>query len=432
LYLFAPYFSQSFRKVLIQARIILDTRSTAKAGHPIKIYLSGYGKKAYISTGYFSRAEHWKDGPTRRHPNYNFLRGWIARREARLQQQVNHCNAHRFSFAQSRDFIKQGPEDREAEIAALEQRLESLRGDSAPTLYEFWDRYTSELAAAGKSVRAFEETLAQLKHFKADVALRDVNYEWLQDFIQRKYATGCGPSGASFYLRTIRRVYLEAQRRPSLQIPAGNPFAGLIPASRRREPPRITREQLAGLLDYQPRPGTTKANAKRMTERMAVFCFQVYIGGHDLVDVARLSWEDVAGGRVRLYRYKNRSRGGELVDNLLIDQAIEILKKHGRKDRGRPFHFIPDPESEPEGYRTWRGNYNRALRVVSEDLNITPAITSKAPRYIFRTWAGECGADILATMQIQGHRARGMTFSYQGRLPDRIVDRVLREVIAGE
>lgn len=403
---------------MIRARIIPDTRSKAKKGFPVKIYVSGDGKKKYISTGFFCRDWERKDREL-----VNYLR----RREYDLAREVAYCNENRLSFEAALQVIETGIGGA-GEVAALRERLAELEGRGGTTLFEFWGQYRGELAAQGKSVRALDETLVQVQNFMSDIPIREVNYEWLREFSQQKYVTGCGPAGVSMYLRTIRRVYLEAQRRPSMGIPAGNPFTGVIPSVKRKEKPRMSREEFAALADYTPRPGTTRANAERIRERLAVFRFQVLIGGHDLIDVARLTWEDV-GTRVRLTRYKNRDKGGELVDNLLVPEASEIIRQVGRQGRKRVFSFIPDPVSEPVGYRYWQNNYNRMLRVVSEDFGIRPGLSTKSPRYIFRTWAGEAGADILATMQIQGHRARGMTFVYQNRLPDRIVDRVLKEIL---
>lgn len=413
---------------MVQGKIILDKRSRAKKGHPIKIYISGDRKKKYISTGYFSEPDHWKDGPTRKHPNYQFLNSWMRRREYQLQEQIAVCNERGYDFDGAAEFIEAGgPDDREAEIARLKKRLRELEGASEMSLYDFWERLTDERKIAGKSTRAFDQTAAQIRNYAPEVSISEITPEWVEGFKRFKYADGCGDPGIHFYLVTLRTVYFTAVKRKL--IPDENPFDGLIPQSVSfKRKVSLQRSDIPKLEAYAPGKYAGEKRIESTQRRIAIFLFQLYIGGHDLVDVANLRWENLQKGRVSFYRSKIKQGRPVLIDNVLLPQAQTIIDRYGTPKSNRVFSFIPDP-ALTEQYDNYRRLSWAALKRLSKKLGISPALKTKSPRYIFRTWAGEAGADILATMQIQGHRARGMTFVYQNRLPDRIVDRVLREIL---
>ncbi|EAR14058.1 putative integrase [Robiginitalea biformata HTCC2501] len=410
---------------MVQGKILLDTRSKGKKGHPIKIYISGNGSKKYISTGYFSMQEHWRDGVTRKHPNYSHLSTWIKRREFELQQQLNYCNEHGYTLREAVQYIK-GKSSPQDEIEMLEKRLRELRGQPTVSLFDFWQQITHERKLASKSTRAFDQTLSQIRKFTDDIPISDITPGWIEGFKAFKYSEGCGDPGVHFYLVTIRTVYYAAARRKLIE--DQKPFNGLIPQSvSRKKKVRLSKSDLLRIANYSPSKYAGAARGKAIEQRIAIFLFQIYIGGHDLVDVAGLTWDDVSGGRVSFMRKKIKRGVPVQVDNILLPQAQDIINRHGTPKAKRVFSFIPPHGTEQ--YEYYRRYYWKALKQMSEKLEITPPLKTKSPRYIFRTWAGDSGANIIHTMQIQGHKPKEETFKYQGRVPNRIVDQVLQQVL---
>ena len=67
--------------------------------------------------------------------------------------------------------------------------------------------------------------------------------------------------------------------------------------------------------------------------------------------------------------------------------------------------------------------------IIARATGIKEEIRSKAPRYIFRTIAGNLLLNELIVMKIQGHSPRGMTFNYQGELSTEVLDREHKRVL---
>ncbi|MEM7487091.1 MAG: phage integrase SAM-like domain-containing protein [Bacteroidota bacterium] len=396
---------------MFNAYLILDKRSLTKKGHPIKIYISGKGQKTYIATRQYSDKKYWKNGKLLKgHPTYAYTQNRIRKMEIRTIERLSECDD--MSFNEAIEYVK----------GSSQKNKETM-------LFEFWDVLVPEKKKMGRSTTPFEATRKQLENYmlEDDIAINDIDYEFLQGFIAHKKSENCNEGGVNYYLKTLRTVYLEAQRRSSLNIKSGNPFTGLIKTGQRKPPVTLNKNQFLGLMAFEPNKSTTKANKEKMTRKRDLFLFQIYIGGHDFIEVANLRWEDIREGRIKFYRYKNSSRNSIYVDNALLPKAKEIIKKYGTEDNERVFSFIPDPVNK-NTYDHYRSNTNGALKVVADSIGV-PRLSTKSPRYIFRSWAGEAEADILATMQIQGHKPGGMTFVYQGRLSDKLVDKTLKKVI---
>lgn len=148
-----------------------------------------------------------------------------------------------------------------------------------------------------------------------------------------------------------------------------------------------------------------------MQRTIDVFMFQLSIGGHDLVDVANLKWEDIRDNRIIFKRYKNRNKpqGGKTVDNMLNRFALDVIGKYGDKKSKNIFSFLGNPK---DGKYTHRLTF-ATLKRISEALNISPAFSTKSPRYIFRTIAGELLVHDLIIETIQGHTSDRISRKYQ-------------------
>lgn len=294
----------------------------------------------------------------------------------------------------------------------------------------FFDVYATEKKAVGESTRLITEVKKQLINFAGDnVPFDAITYEWLNKFVHYKLASGTGMAGIMTYLRTMRAVYKEAQRRQSLNVPAGNPFIGVIKSTPPAIRPEITEEHLRALAGFQKAKYTTSNNYAIQKRNIDLFFFQFYMGGHDFVDIAKMRWKDIAGGRIVIDRYKNRNKPRkEIANNIILPEAFEIIDRHGTPENDRIFGFIPNPVENMEKYRNYRSTVNKSLASISTTLQIPP-ITTKTPRYIFRTRAGNLLIHDIVVAKIMAHKLEGITYRYQGTISPEIQDNAHRQIV---
>ncbi len=398
---------------MINAKIILDTRRETKKGFPVKIRVT-CGISKYVSLKIFQKNKKLKITPEIRHRNL------------KLVQEVEFCNKNRLDLDTSLKVIKEGL-NTDVEIFALKNRIEKLQNTSNVGILNFFDVIINEKKNKGDNTKTYEEVKKYISEYiiDEDYPINDITYEWLKDF---KLFKKNAPSGINTYLRTIRAVYKEAQRRTSLKIKADNPFLGLIKSTAKKEIVQTSIKDLQKLLEYTPNKNTSKINAFKIQQKLDVWLFQFLIGGHDLIDIANLKKENIQNNRIIFQRYKNRNKtnGGEIINNKIFKKALEIIEKYPSKNE-KLFDFIPYPTEKK--YADFRNNYNRALRSISKSLKLSSVLKSKTPRYIFRSLAGEMLLDTLVIMQIQGHTPTGVTFTYQRNLPLKIIDKQHKKLI---
>jgi len=383
---------------MIKATIILDIRRKTKKGFPVKIRC----KRTYINLGIYQSTTKLKRTPE------------IIDREIKLAHEINYCNKNNLSFEESIEIIKNGIND-DLQIYLLEKKLADLKDKTNIGILEFYDIIIAERKHKKISVEFYEVTKVQIKNFIIiDEPINNIDYEWVNKFILHKKNA---PAGVMSYLKNLRAVYKEAQRRNSYHIKKDNPFLGIIKTIKPKDVQEVTIKDFKKLQIYTPNKFVSKTNAFKMQRNIDLWLFQFLIGGHDLIDIANLK---NVGKRVKFRRYKNRNKphGGEQVDNLLVPKAKEIYQKYDG------FKFIPHPSEETK-YKNFRNNYNRSLKIISKDLELTSILKSKTPRYVFRTFAGEMMMDTLVLMQLQGHKPTEVTFSYQRKLPNKIIDKQL-------
>jgi len=345
---------------------------------------------------------------------------------------VEYCNKFNLNLEDSVAIIKSGLEDKDTMISILKKELKRLEGDSGTLLFKYWDKFIKECKTKGLSTKALIDTKAQFNNYLLgrDMFMNDINREFLNNFSTYKLSNGCNKGGLDLYLRTLRRVYLAAQKIESLNIKQSNPFTGYIGSTSSKEIIQLTPQELRIFSNHKPKYTAEKALYTSIRRR-DILLFQFYIGGHDFVDVALLTWSNYRNGRLRFRRFKNRSHknGGPLVDNLVLPQAKEIIDKYGTKDKDRIFSFIPSKKEAPQSYDFYINNTRRTLRNFSKQAELKDTIKTKSTRYIFKTWADEKQLDNRAIRQIQGHEQVGISSRYGARLPNNVVDSVLQIVV---
>lgn len=387
----------------------LSSQRESSNGFPICVELI-YHKKRLRKTIGNSFPQFWDDEhkqPFKEHPAYYDLASTLLYYKSKIHK----VNFGRITFEEAKAILFEGDVESKAfkDIGII----------------EFFKIRINEKILKKESYRAYAGVQQVLeKYLSRDIPINEITYEWLNAFVLHKLRTGCKEGGVMSYLRTMRAVYKEAQRRTSLRIKQDNPFTGIIKSTTTKPVIKLSCEELHTLHTFVPKKFTSIKTRERIKQVIDVFLFQFYIGGHDYVDIASLTWENVKNDRIKFQRYKlrNKKNGGPIIDNLLSPEALQIIEAHGTKNEERIFSFIPNPKTHPKDYQFYQKNINRTLKLVSESLEFRNIMKTKSPRYIFRTYAGELLIHDLIIMKLQGHTPQGVTFNYQGAISYKVID----------
>lgn len=403
---------------MIATMKLFEWDAPTKKGYPIKVELFYSNKKRPRKTIGHSLPQFWnaqKEEPFKEHPNYFDLLPIVLEYHSKIAK----INYGSYTFDEAYSIL----------FGDIVVKLKTAPIDVG--FISFLDTFIQKKETKGESTQKFTDLKGVLNAYTGnkDFPINDLTYEWLDDFSMQKLQTGCGQGGLMTYLRAMRTVYKEAQRRTSLKVKADNPFLGIIKTTVTKQMVELSPDQINALLNFKPNPSTTEASAHKMKRNIAVWYFQFLIGGCDYVDIALLKWSDIKDKRIQFKRHKNRNmqNGGVAVNNYLTKQARQILGTYGNKKTDRIFSYIPDPLIG-DGYRNFRNNINRSLSLICKQANV-PRVTTKSTRYIFRTYAGELLIHDLIIMKLQGHTPEGVTYRYQGAISPKVQDKAHKKIV---
>lgn len=390
---------------MLIASIFIDTRRKTKKGFPVKlqIYCTISKKRKHISLNQYqtSKTKISKEAQ-------EALSKLLVRIEPVQDLPVE-------------DVFPQLQKESDLEVWAMMKKLEEYI--PFVDFYEFTDELIREREIEKKKTENLKAAKREVKKYMGDklFGLNDITYEWALAFRLHKLKSGTKEGGVSYYLRSIRIIHNEAKRRKSLGVKQTEPFKGLIKntPSPEHQAKRWNIEDLKSLRTFK-HPNATETTKKNMRRAIDIFMFQVHIGGHDFIDVANLKWINIKNGRLVFKRFKNRNKqdGGKTIDNMLSDFAKGVIKEHGDKENERIFSFLPDPNTDKYTHRL----YAATLKRISEVIGIKPHLTTKAPRYIFRTIAGNLLIHDLVVQSLLGHKPTSVNHKYQRGIPNDVKD----------
>lgn len=409
---------------MLEISLYLDRRRETKKGFPVKltVYDTKTQKQKQISIGEYQNTKHVKMTPD------------LSRDMQKYHDRLDFCNQYSLNLERAVEVLKNGYDgDSDLEIQLLEGRLKKLKKERLVDFEEFSKEFMEEKQVQGLSIRHYEQAIAQLQYFLGNKRLNinEITYEFLNKFVLYKQKTGKGTgAGINTILRSLRTIYLEAQRRESLGVKQDNPFKGIIKQTRssKDEEEYWEVKDIKRLFNFEHKQSTSKAAKNNMQKTIDIFLFQFAIGGHDLIDVANLKWDNLKNGRIKFQRFKNRNKpdGGPWINNMIYPYAKNVIEKHGNQETERIFSFFADPLTEK-----YREQYNyklKTLKRVSETLGI-PRLRTKTPRYLFRTYAGELMVHDLIVMQIMGHKSSNVSHRYQKNLNLEIQDEAHKNIL---
>ena len=404
-------------------KFYLDTNAKTKKGHPIRIetYCDKTKKQRRRSSGHYQDRKRLKLTP-----KLNALLG-------ELQDCVDYANRMNLGYDQAMDVIDNGY-TKQKQIEQLEQLLAELKKEESKRLIDFISEIIIEREAEKRSTRHFQELIGELEKWKGDMLdINDITYQKLKEYEAFKRQNS-KTKGAIIHktISTLKTVYKEAKRRGLVHNRIVDPFEGLkviVEPNERRKV--ITREALTAFRDFEPKKGTTSKNKENMIRSRDLFLFQIYMGGHDMVEIANLRWSDIhevdGVKRFRFQRFKLRSRNNKVViDNAILPEAQKIIDKYGTPDEERIFGWLKEPDTE--SYRQQNSYQRKTLERICKTMGI-PKLVTKDPRSIFRSIGGQLGINEILLNQLMGHKPPSVSHRYQQDLSPKAQDEAHRSII---
>lgn len=403
----------------------VDPRSHTKKGYPVKlqVFFTKPRTNKRKSIGLYLPRKNSK------------LTSEMNARLVEYQRRAKYAEEKGLGFEDGYNIILNGiPEveaiTKEQQIIKLERQLKVLKEQVPQPIIPFVEAMIEERQLQGKSTRHFEELVSEINKWQSDLDFNDLTYDKLRSYerFKRQNSSGRGVM-IQKTTRTLKTVFNEAKRRGKVYDNSANPFDGfkvnVITDKQKKKP--IMPEQLQDFFAYEPSGSTTKKNKANIQRVLSLFAFQILIGGHDLADVAALRWSDIVDGRLHFKRFKLRNQGGgREVNNVVLQEAQNIIDTYGTQENERIFSFLSDPTSGR--YQEQVNGYGKTLQRISKSLAL-PSIRSKKARSIFRSAGGALGVNDLLLMQIQAHKPSGVTFNYQTDLRLDEQDRAHRQIV---
>ncbi len=405
-------------------KFYLDTNANTKKGHPVRIetYCSKTKRQRRRSSGHYQARKR-----LRMTSELNTLLG-------ELQDLIDYVNRMNLGYDQAMDVIDNGYSDSK-EIEFLRQRLAQLEKKESKLLIELIDEKIHEREVKGLSIRHFEELKRELVNWYGEsLDINDITYRKLKEYeLFKRQNSNTNGTIIHKSIRTLKTVYKEAKRRGYVHNTSVDPFEGLkiLVHKKASEEKTITKEDLAAFRDFKTKKGTTKKNLVNMIRARDLFMFQIYVGGHDMADIANLKWSDIhevcGEKRIKFQRFKLRSRNSDVwIDNVIIPEAQAIIDRYGTPEEERVFGWLANPDTS--SYRQQNSYQRKTLERICKSMDI-PKLVTKTPRRIFRSIGGQLGVNEILLNQMMGHKPPTVSQRYQQNLSREAQDKAHREII---
>lgn len=376
---------------------------TAK-GFPVKLILS-HNKKRKRKSLFYVLEEDWdlkNNTPKSSAPDFENKYVLVTDLKSKMQK---------LHFADLSDFDK-----------AIDFLLE--KGQKETSLYSYFQKRINFMKAQNRfgNAKVYEETLVDLKKFRAVLNFEHLDRYFLEAYKQEKKDQGLKNTSIKKNLVTVRAVWNSAIKENV--IPYSNPFKGLfddLPIQKRRA------RNFYLSLDALKKLKAIDSKHKSYQRAVDLSLLQFYLGGADLIDVYYLKKTDLVNGRCFLTRRKNGQRAYEY-DVKLTETAKALIEKYVSLSE-----FVFPWRKSFEAYLTFRNNHNRNLKRMQKryEIELSPKngnLTTKVMRHTFATLAKFKHYEPDLIREVMGHERNDIDTIYKDKYPEAERDAMQEDV----
>jgi integrase/recombinase XerD len=293
--------------------IVLYTSKALKSGaHPIMLRLYYAGRIKYYTLKLSSTIEQWNDSAQRFKKNkegniqLNAFENRVQKVFSEFEDSEREFSFDRFEKA---FFIDSS---RKRVISFIEEEIETLK----------------ETKRAG-SLSILKTVLNSIKSFRngKDFAFIDIDKAFLEKYEAHLLKT-CSVNGISVYMRQLRAIYNRAislglVKRDHYPF---NDYRIKTEATRKRA---LTKDQIDKIAGFSLENGTRKFHSRNY------FIFSYLTRGMNLVDMAKLTFDNIVNDRIQYIRTKTktaRSKGDGRVFSIPVRGLVQEIINYYRKN----------------------------------------------------------------------------------------------------
>ncbi|WP_300851057.1 site-specific integrase [uncultured Rikenella sp.] len=272
-------------------------------------------------------------------------------------------------------------------------------------------------------------TLSLMRQFRdSDLRFEQLDVAYLREFELFLRQRGNVNNSIATKFSVLKSVYNQAVSE-GLFFPKAHPFqsfkvGSLWTKTRKRA---ITKEDIRRLIDLD-------LSDRDFYTRLAqdIFLFSYFMAGINFKDIALLTYGSIDNGRI----YYARRKTGKQINSYLTPQALEIIARYNRPHSDSDYLF---PILDRQVHQTERQILNRVkkvlrhindrLRVLSGELELSPALTTYVARHSFATVLKREGVSTSIICESLGHSSEKTTQIYLDSFENTQIDEAMKHLL---
>lgn len=336
-------------------RIVLKKHHVKKDGTvPILLRVTKDKKKVYIRIGKYVNAEEWdfeKQEPKPRSKNANSIKNFINFSLNKADQLLIELERKPYSLADFKTLYL---------------------GKGSSSVYQLFEKVIDDkMKTSIGGANAYKTCYNVFKKYSNDVSFQDINYNFLTDYdTYLRSNNGCNNAGVAFHMRTLRALFNKAINL-ELVTPDLYPFKKYKIKKAKTKKVALNKDQLRIVKDFE---GDEWENLAR-----DLFMFSFYTQGMNMVDIYKLTKDNIIDGRIVYVRSKT-GKTYSIKINSNIQSYFEKYKTKSKYllslDRFSNHKYITQKTNEKlkniiEGVIFYSARHSWASIANESDINIT-------------------------------------------------------------
>lgn len=402
----------------VSVTLQLDKRRAKKDGsYPIKVLVVINTSPLRISTGYSCEEKHW---------NTN---GQRIRSGCKLYPNITRVNnlLHK-QRGNATDKLVRLQDEGELDKLSLQELKQRLTGKQTEAMVlSFGEEIIQELHDAGKlgNARVYDTMLRSVRTYlkKKDRPLKQITYTWLKKYEAWYLGRDNTVNGLGVNMRTLRALFNRAIKR-NLVSKDYYPFTQYKIKKQATRKRAISQADINKIKAYEP-------TTLRQERAKDYFLMSFYLMGASFIDLAFLQMKSIHNDRIEYQRRKTKK-----LHSIKITAPLKAILDKYTAGKSADDYILPviktdDLQKQYNNLANDIRRYNKSLKEIGQELDLSATLTSYVARHSFATIAKFKDVPVSVISQALGHSNTETTEIYLSEFDNDILDQY-NEVIVGE